>query len=113
MVGSDYQAQIPDMSSYDDAMPYENEDKLLWDPGNIPEKDVRDYLLDIQTHQINSAEGVDLIPRGPHVRDDEQVRTSSTRNSLLTQFHIRYLLFLTFDISIYCTVLVSPSSMRT
>jgi hypothetical protein len=54
-------------------MPYENEDKLLWDPGNIPEKDVRDYLVAVQTLHGSSAQGVDLIPKGPHVRDDEQV----------------------------------------
>uniref|UniRef100_A0A0K8T2T3 ELM2 domain-containing protein n=1 Tax=Lygus hesperus TaxID=30085 RepID=A0A0K8T2T3_LYGHE len=33
MVGSDYQAYIPDiMCKYDDALPYENQDKLMWDP---------------------------------------------------------------------------------
>ena len=76
MVGSDYQAHIPEgLCHYDDAMPYENEDKLLWDPGNIPEKEVRDYLSSVQELHHSSADGVDVIPKGPHVRDDEQVKT--------------------------------------
>ena len=74
MVGSDYQAPIPDgLCKYDDAMPYENEDKLLWDPSTVPEKDVMNYLGAVQDIQTASTQGVDLIPRGSHVRDDEQV----------------------------------------
>ncbi|CAG7821846.1 unnamed protein product [Allacma fusca] len=73
MVGSDYQATIPEgVFKYDDAMPYENEDKLLWDPSTMPEKDVMSYLGEVQDIQTASTQGVDAIPRGSHVRDDEQ-----------------------------------------
>jgi len=75
MVGTDYQAVIPDtLCKYDGAMPYENEDKLLWDPTDLSDKDIKDYLVAIQASQDCSAEGVNRIPKGSHVRDDEQVK---------------------------------------
>lgn len=69
MVGSDYQAQIPDgLCKYGDALPYENEDKLVWDPRDFSSKDIEDYL-------VKAAEpggtGVTGIPMGNHTRDDE------------------------------------------
>lgn len=76
MVGSDYQAVIPDgLRQYGDAMPYENEDKLLWDPSGISEANLTKYLTAIHEIQSSSVtEGIGAIPVGPHVRDDEQVR---------------------------------------
>lgn len=45
MVGSEYQAQIPEgLCQYDDALPYENEDKLVWDPTQLDEGDTEGYL---------------------------------------------------------------------
>lgn len=45
MVGSDYQAVIPEgLSHYDDALPYENEDKLLWDPSEMSFDAVESFL---------------------------------------------------------------------
>lgn len=45
MVGSEYQAQIPEgLCRYDDALPYENEDKLVWDPSQLQECDIELYL---------------------------------------------------------------------
>ena len=74
MVGSDFQATIPEgLQTYDDAMPYENEDKLLWDPMDVSEKEVKDYLSVVQDLQVVDTNGVDSIPKGSHVRDDEQV----------------------------------------
>lgn len=74
MVGTDFQAVIPEgLFTYDDAMPYENEDKLLWDPIDISEKEVKDYLAAVRDTQFYSANGLDLIPKGSHVADDEQV----------------------------------------
>lgn len=67
MVGSDYQAQIPDgLCHYDDALPYENEDKLLWDPSLMSQKDVEDFLK--KAAQLSKP----AIPMGNHLRDDEQ-----------------------------------------
>lgn len=45
MVGSEYQAQIPEgLCQYDDALPYENEDKLVWDPSQLDDCDIELYL---------------------------------------------------------------------
>lgn len=39
-VGSDYQAVIPEgLCKYDDAPAYENEDRLLWDPSVLSDKE--------------------------------------------------------------------------
>lgn len=66
MVGSDYQAVIPEgLCHYDDALPYENEDKLLWDPKPIDVTFVEDFL---QKANINKSP----IPMGNQLRDDEQ-----------------------------------------
>ncbi|GJQ68224.1 hypothetical protein Trydic_g10762 [Trypoxylus dichotomus] len=65
MVGSDYQAVIPEgLCHYDDALPYENEDKLLWDPKPIDVAFVEDFL---QKANLKST-----IPMGVQLRDDEQ-----------------------------------------
>ncbi|XP_046482083.1 mesoderm induction early response protein 1 isoform X2 [Neodiprion pinetum] len=69
MVGSDYQAAIPEgLCRYDDALPYENEDKMLWDPSHIPEEETEEFL---ERAQLSAARG-SSIPAGSHVRDDEQ-----------------------------------------
>lgn len=69
MVGSDYQAPIPEsLCKYDDALPYENEDKMLWDPLHIDEEDVKEFLEKAQFPAIKGAS----LPSGRHLRDDEQ-----------------------------------------
>ncbi|XP_053962807.1 mesoderm induction early response protein 1 [Anastrepha ludens] len=46
MVGPSYQANIPDgLSQYGDVLPYENEDKLIWEPSQVSERQVEEYLL--------------------------------------------------------------------
>lgn len=73
MVGSDYQAMIPEgLRFYDDALPYENEDKLLWDPSKLTNSDIEDYLNKFST--LASANGgTNYISQGgKHLRDDEQ-----------------------------------------
>ncbi|XP_053612557.1 mesoderm induction early response protein 1 [Plodia interpunctella] len=71
MVGSDYQAAIPEgLCSYDDALPYENEDKLLWNPSVLDEKVIEDYMKKICA--MTSGTGMDAIPRGKQLRDDEE-----------------------------------------
>lgn len=67
MVGSDFQAQVPEgLCHYDDALPYENEDKLIWDPSAIAAEVVEDYLK--KASSINRP----FIPMGTHLRDNEQ-----------------------------------------
>jgi len=49
MVGADYQAEIPEgLSLYGDILPYENEDQLIWEPSQVSEREVEDYLAKIQ-----------------------------------------------------------------
>lgn len=72
MVGSDYQAWIPEgLCNYDDALPYENDDKLLWNPTAIQEKDTEEYMTQVRSLSP-AAEGLAAIPTGPQLRDDEQ-----------------------------------------
>lgn len=78
MVGSEYQAQIPEgLCKYGDALPYENEDKLLWEPFQLPEPEVLDYLSraarppsPLQTPGAATGQ-VAPLPTGTHHRDDE------------------------------------------
>ncbi|XP_065165683.1 mesoderm induction early response protein 1 isoform X1 [Atheta coriaria] len=68
MVGSDYQAQIPEgLCHYDDALPYENDDKLLWDPNTIPDPEIEAYLKKAAHSSRPPA-----MPMGAQLRDDEQ-----------------------------------------
>ncbi|XP_065351208.1 mesoderm induction early response protein 1-like isoform X2 [Cloeon dipterum] len=78
MVGTDYQASIPEsLSKYGDALPYENEDKLLWDPMRLPEHEVTEYLRKaarpsspLQTPGATPST-MGPLPLGAHLRDDE------------------------------------------
>uniref|UniRef100_A0A1I8PY14 Mesoderm induction early response protein 1 n=1 Tax=Stomoxys calcitrans TaxID=35570 RepID=A0A1I8PY14_STOCA len=58
MIGSSYQAFIPKgLSQYGDILPYENEDKLIWEPSQVSEREVEAYLLKIR--DINRNQGAD------------------------------------------------------
>lgn len=66
MVGSDYQAVIPEgLCHYGDALPYENEDKLLWDPSPMTPDAVEKYLKEAEKTCKPT------IPAGKHLRDNE------------------------------------------
>lgn len=72
MVGSDYQATIPEgLCKYDDALPYENEDKILWNPCFISKKEVEEFLERAQLPNAKSTT-TNSLPTGGHIRDDEQ-----------------------------------------
>lgn len=78
MVGSDFQAAIPEgLCRYDDALPYENEDKLLWNPTVLGEGLIEEYLKKIAAAASSNTgaphtNNVFSIPLGKHLRDDEQ-----------------------------------------
>lgn len=66
MVGPDYQAEIPEgLSQYGDILPYENEDQLIWEPSQVTEREVEDYLAKIQEARswttAPGEEGVSLL----------------------------------------------------
>ncbi|XP_013781621.1 mesoderm induction early response protein 1-like [Limulus polyphemus] len=72
-VGSDFQAVVPEgLCKYDDAPAYENEDRLLWDPSKLSDKEVELYLQQAQ-NSYPDCQGVQAIPLGSHIRDDEQL----------------------------------------
>lgn len=82
MVGSEFQAVIPEgLCKYGDELPYENEDKLVWDPSKLKEKDVESYqkksfsiISDPKaTSSPEKVTSVTAIPVGNHLRDDEQM----------------------------------------
>lgn len=57
MVGSEFQAVIPEgLCKYGDALPYENEDKLVWDPFKLKEFEVERY--EHKSIQLQSAVNV-------------------------------------------------------
>jgi hypothetical protein len=68
-------ATVPSgLSNYDDTLPYENEDKQLWDPTRLSEEVTREYLAkSAETTGAPGIMGVNGIPTGSHIRDDEQV----------------------------------------
>merc|ERR1719264_941962 len=74
MIGPSYQASVPSgTTNYDDSPPYENEDKQLWDPTRLAEEVSREYLAKAaETLPGSTPCGVNGIPVGKHVRDDEQ-----------------------------------------
>ncbi|RUS86622.1 hypothetical protein EGW08_005638 [Elysia chlorotica] len=73
-VGSDFQAVIPQgLQVYGDAPAYENEDRLLWDPSKIKDESaLDDYLCNVQREMDRKIHAMANIPRGRHIRDDEQ-----------------------------------------
>ena len=86
MIGPSYQASVPGgLSNYDDTPPYENEDKLLWDPSRLAEDTCKEYLSKSgEVQGATCAMGVNGIPNGSHIRDDEQ--------ALLLLLQVNYLL---------------------
>ncbi|XP_041357861.1 mesoderm induction early response protein 1-like [Gigantopelta aegis] len=72
-VGHDYQAVVPEgLSKYGDAPAYENEDRLLWNPSKTENATVEKYLKDVHKQNLQISQGVNSIPTGAHVADDEQ-----------------------------------------
>ncbi|XP_052065977.1 mesoderm induction early response protein 1-like [Mytilus californianus] len=72
-VGHDFQASVPEgLCKYGDAPAYENEDRLLWDPDKLEDSVVENYLNEIHSQALQAATGVNAIPTGAHIRDDEQ-----------------------------------------
>ena len=93
MIGPSYQASVPSgMAEYDgDALPYENEDKLLWDPKLLKFGEVEGYLSKSQESLQQAAGGVASLPQGLHIRDDEQVGSKGSLRYYLHNSHSSFL----------------------
>lgn len=50
---------------------YENDDQLLWNPELLPEEKVVEFLTEASKRSGDEA-GVDAIPEGSHIKDNEQ-----------------------------------------
>lgn len=67
MVGSDYQAQVPEsLTSYEQVPSNDVDDQLLWSPQETFSQEVEEYLQ--KAHEIFNPP----IPKGTMLRDDEE-----------------------------------------
>ncbi|RXN12327.1 mesoderm induction early response 1 isoform X1 [Labeo rohita] len=73
MVGSMYQAETPSgLCKYkDNEKVYENDDQLLWNPEILTENTVVEFLTEA-CRRTGEESGVDAIPEGSHIKDNEQ-----------------------------------------
>ncbi|XP_038151058.1 mesoderm induction early response protein 1b isoform X1 [Cyprinodon tularosa] len=73
MVGSMYQAETPvGLCKYkENERIYENDDQLLWNPDCVPEGKVVEFLTEA-SRRTGEEKGVDAIPEGSHIKDNEQ-----------------------------------------
>lgn len=51
---------------------YENDDQLLWNPDFLPEDKVIEFLNEA-SRRTGEEKGLDAIPEGSHIKDNEQV----------------------------------------
>lgn len=66
-----------------------HDDKVKLTVNNVS---VEKYLAEIHQQSLQTATGVNAIPTGAHVRDDEQVLTGSFLTNLFCLAHSSYLI---------------------
>ena len=93
-VGSDYQASILEgLCEYGDVPPYENEDKLLWDPTILSDEIVVQYLRQIAhidvLESLDSATDMNGSPGGNNGTLEINTPTSISEKNLPPNCHIR------------------------
>ncbi|XP_030061413.1 mesoderm induction early response protein 1 isoform X3 [Microcaecilia unicolor] len=73
MVGSMFQAEIPlGVCKYkENERVYENDDQLLWIPDFLSEDKIIEFLSEA-SRRTGDERGVDAIPEGSHIKDNEQ-----------------------------------------
>ncbi|XP_065367980.1 mesoderm induction early response protein 1 isoform X2 [Calliphora vicina] len=85
MIGTLYQATIPvGLSQYGDILPYENEDKLIWEPSQVSEREVEEYLIKIRDIKSNQQgeEEVSAIETNLENHSKENGRAVSNKDNL-------------------------------
>lgn len=55
---------------------YENDDQLLWNPDFLPEDKVIEFLKEA-SRRTGEEKGLDAIPEGSHIKDNEQVEKNN------------------------------------
>ncbi|XP_063795212.1 mesoderm induction early response protein 1 isoform X2 [Pseudophryne corroboree] len=94
MVGSMFQAEIPvGISRYRDTeRVYENDDQLLWNPDFVVEDRVIDFLGEA-SRRTGEEKGLDAIPEGAHIKDNEQALYELVKCNFDTEEALRRLRF--------------------
>ncbi|XP_034039240.1 mesoderm induction early response protein 1b isoform X2 [Thalassophryne amazonica] len=94
MVGSMYQAEIPvGLSKYkDNDKVYENDDQLLWNPECLCEDKVVEFLTEA-SRRTGEETGVDAVPEGSHIKDNEQALYELVKCDFDTEEALRRLRF--------------------
>uniref|UniRef100_A0A4W2F1K3 Mesoderm induction early response protein 1 n=2 Tax=Bos TaxID=9903 RepID=A0A4W2F1K3_BOBOX len=94
MVGSMFQAEIPvGICRYkENEKVYENDDQLLWDPEYLPEDKVIVFLKDA-SRRTGDEKGVEAIPEGSHIKDNEQALYELVKCNFDTEEALRRLRF--------------------
>lgn len=89
MVGADYQAEIPEgLSQYGDILPYENEDQLIWEPSQVTEREVEDYLAKLQeTRSLTSSTEEGVVAELPECAEGEEVVPAAMQASVSVTSH--------------------------
>ncbi|XP_008331830.1 mesoderm induction early response protein 1b isoform X2 [Cynoglossus semilaevis] len=94
MVGSMYQAETPvGLCKYkENEKVYENDDQLLWNPECLPEGKVVEFLTEA-SRRTGEEKGVDAIPEGSHIKDNEQALYELVKCDFDTEEALRRLRF--------------------
>ncbi|KAM9789790.1 mesoderm induction early response protein 1b [Neosynchiropus ocellatus] len=94
MVGSMYQAETPaGLCKYkENEKVYENDDQLLWNPECLPEDKVVEFLTEA-SRRTGEEKGVDAIPEGSHIKDNEQALYELVKCDFDTEEALRRLRF--------------------
>uniref|UniRef100_A0A4W4E0Y5 Mesoderm induction early response protein 1 n=2 Tax=Electrophorus electricus TaxID=8005 RepID=A0A4W4E0Y5_ELEEL len=94
MVGSMYQAETPaGLCKYkENERVYENDDQLLWNPEFLPEHTVVEFLTEA-CRRTGEETGVDAIPEGSHIKDNEQALYELVKCDFDTEEALRRLRF--------------------
>ncbi|NWQ82589.1 MIER1 protein, partial [Columbina picui] len=94
MVGSMFQAEIPaGICKYkENEKVYENDDQLLWNPDFLPEDRVIEFLNEA-SRRTGDEKGLDAIPEGSHIKDNEQALYELVKCNFDTEESLRRLRF--------------------
>ncbi|XP_015271278.1 PREDICTED: mesoderm induction early response protein 1 isoform X2 [Gekko japonicus] len=94
MVGSMFQAEIPTgISKYkENERVYENDDQLLWNPDYLTEDKVIEFLNEA-SRRTGDERGIDAIPEGSHIKDNEQALYELVKCNFDTEEALRRLRF--------------------
>lgn len=83
---------------FSDLIVYENDDQLLWNPERLSEGKVVEFLTEA-SRRTGEEKGVDAIPEGSHIKDNEQVSWMLPVNKTAGRC---FLLDFSYGLSLFC-----------